>query len=482
MFQHILTALSPNNIFHSVITNKKLLNYFLIGYFILAFLTIYFFNGTGDSGDSIHHYLFAKYAPTHPYLFFDHWAKPLFVLLAAPFAQFGFIGVKVFNVLLTGFSMYLMVKSAKIMQLKNSLLIFIFILFSPLCYILTFSGLTEPLFAFIISLSLFFINKKHFILASFLLSFLPFIRSEGLIIIAIFGVFFIYKKHWKALLILGFGHLFYSIAGWPFTNDLLWVFNKIPYAHLSSVYGSGSIFHFTTQLFYVIGAPLYILFVIGFIKISVNAVQKKITSEIFIIVYVGAGAFIIAHSLFWYLGIFNSMGLKRVLIAIIPLISIIALEGYNFITSVIRVNKSWNWMLHAIIIGLILVFPFTSNPAAINFKQDLMLTEDQILVQKLSKYVLDIREQENCIIHSNPYLSETLSLDHFDQKQRLEFTREYMKFSKSGDIFIWDNWFAVVEHGVLEENLNKNTELIHLKDFQTNDSKRDIRYVIFQRK
>ena len=66
-------------------------------YVIIATLTIIFFDGTGDSGDSIHHYQFAKLAPLHPELFFNHWAKPLYVLLASPFAQFTFIGVKIFN-------------------------------------------------------------------------------------------------------------------------------------------------------------------------------------------------------------------------------------------------------------------------------------------------------------------------------------------------------------------------------------------------
>ena len=54
----------------------------LFVYVVAAAFTIFYFNGTGDSGDSPMHYLFAKYAPKHPELYFDHWAKPLFVLLA----------------------------------------------------------------------------------------------------------------------------------------------------------------------------------------------------------------------------------------------------------------------------------------------------------------------------------------------------------------------------------------------------------------
>lgn len=453
-----------------------------MGYATLSILALYFFNGTAGSGDSVHHYLFAKYAPSSPHLFFNHWAKPLFVLLASPFSQFGFIGIKIFNALLTGASLYFTTKSVEKMELPNSSVVFILALFSPLFFVLTFSGLTEPLFAFFISFALFQVTKKNLIFASILVSFLPFIRSEGLIIIGVFALFFLFKKQWKPLVLLGFGHVAYSLAGWPFTGDLLWVFNKIPYAHLSSTYGSGDLFHFVDQLFYVVGAPIYILFMLGIVKIIIDSFQKKITTEIFIIVFLGTGAFILAHSLFWYMGIFNSMGLKRVLIAIIPLTSIIALIGYNFIISAIPLKNNWKPILHFAIIGLVLIFPFTSNPAAIDFKEDLMLTNDQVLVGKISKRIIQLKGEKSCVLHSNPYLSLILPLNHFDSSERKEFTQEYMSSSKSGDLLIWDSWFAVIEHGVLESELLINLQLLRIEEFSIDDSEREIRYVIFKRR
>jgi hypothetical protein len=52
---------------------------------VIAFVA----NGTGDEGDSISHYLFAKTAWTYKQHFFDHWAKPVYVLIAFPFATTG---------------------------------------------------------------------------------------------------------------------------------------------------------------------------------------------------------------------------------------------------------------------------------------------------------------------------------------------------------------------------------------------------------
>jgi len=65
---------------------------------------------TGDEGDSIQHYLISRYSWVHPYLFFDHWGKPIFTILSSPFSQFGFKGIQIFNLLNlvgTQFALYL---------------------------------------------------------------------------------------------------------------------------------------------------------------------------------------------------------------------------------------------------------------------------------------------------------------------------------------------------------------------------------------
>ena len=76
----------------------------------------HFFDGTGGSGDSIHHYLYAKYATAHPENFFNHWAKPLYVLLACSFAQFGFVGMKIFNALVALFTIFLRTEQVKALK------------------------------------------------------------------------------------------------------------------------------------------------------------------------------------------------------------------------------------------------------------------------------------------------------------------------------------------------------------------------------
>ncbi|HEX2616254.1 MAG TPA: hypothetical protein VHL57_01865, partial [Flavobacteriales bacterium] len=163
--------------------SRALMPLLLLGYAIAAALTIVWCDGTGDAGDSISHYFFARYAPKHPTLFFDHWAKPLYVLLACPFAQFGFVGIKVFNAGLSGLSAWLAYRIAQRLGVQHAAVAALLVLCVPLFYVLTFSGLTEPLFAAVLGASVLLMLEDRARWALLVASFLPFVRSEGLLIL-----------------------------------------------------------------------------------------------------------------------------------------------------------------------------------------------------------------------------------------------------------------------------------------------------------
>ena len=75
--------------------------------------------------------------------------------------------------------------------IKQQIPLTIILIFTPTYYVLTFSGLTEPLFALILIIGTYLCAKEKHASASILISFLPFVRSEGLIILGVFGFYFI---------------------------------------------------------------------------------------------------------------------------------------------------------------------------------------------------------------------------------------------------------------------------------------------------
>ena len=77
--------------------NKNSVIWFFI--VVIDLLLIVNIDNTFDNGDSILHYIQAHQALETPHYFLDMWAKPIFILLAFPFANIGWIGMKLFNLL-----------------------------------------------------------------------------------------------------------------------------------------------------------------------------------------------------------------------------------------------------------------------------------------------------------------------------------------------------------------------------------------------
>lgn len=443
--------------------------YYLLALYALCLgAGIIYFNGTGDSGDSVTHYLFARYAPSHPELYFHHWAKPVFVLLASPFAQFGFAGMKLFNALVTLISIFFTWKIAMDLKLKNAWLVVIACMFSPLYYILTLSGLTEPLFALFTALGIYYYLRQNYMTASIIASFLPFVRSEGLIILGIFGLYILLKRQWKFLPVLLLGSVLYSVAGYFVYHNLLWVFTKIPYATMHSVYGKGSITHFIEQLVNVIGVPCYVLFWLGVVYFLVKLIKKQLTSELFILIFAGFFAFFIAHSLFWYLGIFNSFGLKRVLIGVMPMTAILCAYGLNFLLSFIPEQKVLlRNITFSLLLAYIVVFPFTDNPAAIKWETDLCLEPRQEAAMKLANTIEPFRKTGSRLLVNDHYFSLIYNIDDFDKTKRETLTTQTFISMHEDDIIIWDSSFMENESDIKKKELDSAPHLKKIAEVAT---------------
>jgi hypothetical protein len=441
-------------------------------YFIICTWVSFSLKGTVDSGDSITHFLFSKYSFVHPSFFIHHWAKPLFVLLSSPFAQAGMTGMKMFNSLVSTLTLIFTYLTAKKIINDNSFLSIIILCFAPLNFTITFSGLTEPLFAFWLIFSIFLLVSEKEKSAVLFISFLPFIRSEGLILLGIFAFYLIINRKFRIIPLLLTGHVVYSLAGYIYYHDLLWVFTKIPYAKLSSTYGSGPLLHFVNQMIFVIGIPFDILLYLGIVFIILSfffsklRIQIKYYKEKLILVYGGFLAFLVAHSLFWYLGIFNSMGLKRVMICVIPLMALIAIDGYNLLTRALIKKKSAGIIAGLIFIAFIVVFPFTGNPAAIKWSKEFSPGNDQILMTEMTNYIKK-NYSYSMLYYDPPFISLELGIDHFDTTKRKELPEIYKNQNIEKDaLIIWDNWFAVVENGISLEQLQKDTRLKEEKVFE----------------
>ena len=224
------------------------------------------------------HYLLARYVPQHPQNLLDHWGKPLFTLLASPFAQLGFTGAKIYNCLVGVLSAWFTYKTAERLGMKTALASIILLLFAPMYFLGLNSSLTEFTFSLVLIAGFYYITADRFYVAAIILSFLPFARTEGFILLPIIGLYFIWQKKYIQLLFLGLGLVVYSTIGaFYHYHDFFWVFTQNPYAGKNGVYGhSDNFWHFAAGYRDIIGEPQKWLFIIGFVSFlfKVNRASK----------------------------------------------------------------------------------------------------------------------------------------------------------------------------------------------------------------
>lgn len=451
----------------------------LIAFLVLADIVLVFFNGsTYDSGDSILHYLQSKQSFEHHRYFLDVWAKPIFVLLSSPFAQFGFVGMKLFNTICILLTIHLSYKIVKPSYPKYAYSMYIIGLFAVHVFLIQSSGLTEPLIALFVAAGIYFVRFNKIQLALMLISFTPLIRSEGYIFIGIFALYAIIKGHWKSVYLLTIGSLVYSIIGYFYHHDLLWLFHQNPYQGIEKKYGSGDLWHFVNQLPYLVGWPTAVFILLGIVKQLTMLVKQrsslKDTSTLALGCFI---ALLAAHSIFWHFGWFHSFGLKRVLLAATAPMLILAFDGVLWIVS----SASRLHIKRSLLGGLLfitVVFPFSKNKAGFEMPDDFRLNPSQVLVQNATEWYNKEYTRKPKVSFGNFYFAETLGVDIDDNKECLLIDAVTHNLVPAGMIVFWDNYFCVTDKGVYETAFSDPESYKKLKSFE---NKHGNRIVVYQK-
>ena len=391
---------------------------------IYAFLALSFFAGiililtTQNSfggGDSIQHYSMAHWGWKYPKLLFDHWGKPIFTILISPFAQIGINGARIYNLLL-GFGTAIVIwQIAQILKFKNSTISIFFVLFTPIYFILIFTPLTEVSFSFFLALSILVFFKKKYYLSAIILSFLPLIRTEGIVLLPLFILAYFFRKKILAIPLLLSGFLIISLAGYSYYDDFWWLITKMPYSgDAIDIYGSGSLFRFINDTRGILGYLLGVLFIIGLIFSLIQWVQKdkfKFSNTFYFLLLVPGSyiVFLSAHSFAWWLGVGNSLGLIRVIGSVTPLAALTALLGFNLIIDLLnRKNKFIGKIITYGIIIWIIAFGIGTHRGG--FK----LSDNQVLIQQTTTFLKNNNLIKHKLYYFDPFVVYELSIDPYD--------------------------------------------------------------------
>ena len=393
----------------------------------------------------------------------------------APFAHWGFLWAKIFNTVLSCITIWFTYLIARDLKYKWALAVFPIALFFKLFMCATFSGLTEPLADAMIAITVYLAFRGRFIPASIIISFLPFVRSEGLFICGTFGLYLLAMRQWKIIPLLLLGHIIYSIIGYPYYKDFLWVFHAIPYAHYNDHYGHGPWLYFFHSMPEITGVVNCILLVSGILLISISCIYHIIKREsnqipvkaLFLLILFMV--FFMMHTTFWALGIFASFGLTRVFMAIACVMILIMVTAIEYTNNLL--SKWLPYHNYIVIIILTIAFPlygFCLYKYTYT-KYDFTLYADQVAAEKMANYIKknypDYKKYQ--IYADASYLYLTLDLDpfalHRDHTNSLYPGDNYHPHS----MIIWDGWYSGFEAGIHIDTLRNNKTLKEISHFET---------------
>jgi hypothetical protein len=423
------------------------------------------------------HYLFARYAPSYPLLYLDHWAKPVFTILASPFAQYGLHGVCIFNVCCSFAAGFFIMMALRSLGPIVSEAGFWASITSPQLFMANFTGLTEPTFALIIALGIFLVSIKKMQSAAFIWSLLPLSRTEGFFLLPIFGLLFISDRNYKACIMLGAGTVLFSIAGGLAKGDFLWLIAQNPYKG-EAMYGNGEWNHFLNKSEYIWGVPGTVLLAAGLIlPIIFKSKMKAIPHLPLWFTHSLVIVFFLLHTILWWKGLFGSLGLIRVMAAMAPLFALTMVRPLQLLTPYLK-STAGHLLFISCFIVLVAFTPLKQYDPPIKPDQNLSLMQE--CAEWLDeKYEGDLPK----LVFSYPLFSWVLDVDHFDVNRHIEISGldkiRPANTLKKGDLVIWDSFFGPGTYRKYEQ-FSEDSLFKEIKRFHQPDSS-GLSIVIFER-
>ena len=419
-------------------THTLLAYFWLLASAVVLFTLAVLNKETG--GDSTEHFFHCKWAFAHPKLFLSHWGKPLYILLGALPAQLGIVALRIFNCTAALATAALAYRYCLHLRLKNAWFAIPVIIFCNIYFYYTPTGNTETFFGFGLMLAAYLLLKKHWHAAAILASFLPYARSEAFFLLPLFALVLIQAKKYKILPWLGLGYVVYGAIGYWFLGDFNWVFTQNPYKNAVG-YGSGSWHHFLTNAPKTYGILTTILFIFGVIYALFN-LKKPYYAQCLTLMAGSFFAYLFIHSFFWYKGIYGSLGLDRVMVAVVPCMGIMAVVGVQAFNIF---NAKWVQMpLMLALLFLVVKDPFHQY----NFP--LQYGEEEKFAAFASNYLVKNKLDNHKIYYGNAIIPLLLNKDVYSEQSCQAMWALYGQNHKipSHAIAVWDSHYCRVDAGV----------------------------------
>ena len=424
-----------------------------------------------DPGDGVMHFFFSQASWQDPNLFLHHWGKPFFILLSSGFAQFGFTGMIVFNVLVfmgTVWLGYKVLDHFGCHRWIQGLLPGILVLANDYTTTIV-GGLTEPLFNFSLVLALFLFIREKYLWFALLVSFMPFMRSEGQLPVLIAITLLTMKKSYKSIPLLATGFLVYAIAGVCASRNFWWFFTESPYQMGNDIYGKGNWDHYLTSYKFYLGNPGLYAVILGTISCVILIFKKQWSTIKPLEVMLAYGVFfgvLVAHSYFWATGQNGSLGLTRIATQGMPVFVIFQLYYVDRLAGLKNSFKKF------FALGTIALFisMFTSKHFPIkagNMEREVLQAATFLKEKTPAKYKVHYHNPLLVFAYGeNPFIKGNRLIHSYFHNLSQRIDSEILP----GEFVVWDSHFCPREAGLPLDTLKKYDEFVKIKEFISTES------------
>ena len=439
--------------------------------FILFALISLFSEGYYGGADNISHYFISRFAFKYPSLFLDSWGRPLYTILSAPFAQFGFQGSKMLNILLGISAAAMAWRIARNLGVKQPVGAMIFVCFTPLYLVMMPTALTEILFSFNLLLAILLFIRKNYTASAIVISFIPFARSEGYILLPLFLAAFLYVRQPKVIPFLLSGILIFSIAGSFYYKDLFWVFHKFPYpvTYQHPVYTqTGSLWHFVMRRDLILGLPLEILFIAGIGGMirdffSRDQILRKNARLLGILVFIPFILYFAFHSFLYWRAMGGSVGLERVLAAVLPLAALVSLKGFSDLAAILKPFRVLQILFAGVVYAAVILTPFMTYPAPFP------LSPEEATIRKATEWLKSSAYSDRTLFFTDFNVPYYMGDDPFKKNPADCYAFGDCKFLDTipaGSVLIWDAHFGANESKIPVDSLLSNSRQMVVNYFR----------------
>ncbi len=308
--------------------------------------------------DGGQHYLFARWAWTHPELLVGVWSRPLFTFLYSFPALIGYRAARLFTVLICLLIAWQTWRLAEDLKIERAPLVIALLWLQPSFFLFSADNMTEPIFALVYVVALRLHHRGWTKAGMIVASLMILARPEGFFLGVLWGMWALADlkspipnlkssisnlqsqifnlkssisnlkstnclKALRPTLLLATGSFVWWLAALLITGDPLFIKHNWPsnWPVTGTIYGAAGLLAYPARLPEAVGLFLLPPFFYGLFHLLKRRKLFTVTSTFLL--------FFVLHTILRAFGLLGSAGYPRYLVAISPAIAVITIFGWN---------------------------------------------------------------------------------------------------------------------------------------------------------